>query len=151
MTVTDNEKPRTTRRTRQSVPPFEPKPSETKQDKTTVAPPPMRPGAIAKGMTNFYTMLSLGVGMFDMQIAGSIAASAEGCGAAWEELAKTNPKVRRALMALIESSAAMKLVAAHMPIGVAVVMRYGPEPVKEKVGNLIINSFEEQAKANATV
>lgn len=44
-------------------------------------------------------------------------------GAAWEELAKTNPRIRKFVLKLIAGGAWGQLVMAHAPIGVAIIMK----------------------------
>lgn len=94
--------------------------------------PRTRDGAIAKGMTRLYAMVGAGVGFMDMETGAAIMESAEGIGKAWENYAKQNPKMKKALLSMLEGSAVMELVAAHIPVGFAIGMKYAPDSVKEK-------------------
>src|SRR3546814_11715300 len=58
---------------------------------------------LAGPLTNMYTGLGMTVSMIDKQCGMAIVESAEDCAQAWEDLAKTNPKVRRALLMLLET------------------------------------------------
>src|SRR3546814_20698564 len=76
---------------------FTGKPKEKKAKVRRPTPPMPRKG-LAGPLTNMYTGLGMTVSMIDKQCGMAIVESAEDCAQAWEDLAKTNPKVRRALL-----------------------------------------------------
>jgi hypothetical protein len=102
---------------------FSSKPKKAKVRKPT---PPMPRKGIAGALTNMYTGLGMTVAMVDKQCGMAIVQSAADCAESWEDLARTNPKVRRALLMLLETSDITKIVIAHAPIMAAVAMHHMP-------------------------
>src|SRR3546814_416887 len=103
-------------------------PSDRKEKKAKVRrpTPPMPRKGLAGPLTNMDTGLGMTVSMIDKQCGMAIVESAEDCAQAWEDLAKTNPKVRRALLMLLETSDVTKIVIAHAPIMMAVMVHHMP-------------------------
>jgi hypothetical protein len=101
------------------------KPKE-KKAKTRKPTPPMPRSGLAGPLTNMYTGLGLSLSMVDRNCGQAIVESAEDCAQAWEELAKRNPKVRRALLMLLETSDVTKIIIAHAPIMMAVASHHVP-------------------------
>jgi hypothetical protein len=101
------------------------KPKE-KKVKVRKPTPPMPRKGIAGSLTNMYTGLGMTVAMVDKHCGMAIVESAEDCAQSWEDLAKTNPKVRRALLMLLETSDVTKIVIAHAPIMAAVMAHHMP-------------------------
>lgn len=90
-------------------------------------PPKPRPGALVKGFTEFYTAAGTMLLPFDQPCGMVIINSAEDCARSLDTLARDNPKVRRILMAMLETSAWGAVIAAHLPIITAVAMHHvGP-------------------------
>ena len=85
-----------------------------------------RPSRIKVEVQNLYMAAGLGVYPFDNAIGSLLADNAENCAVAWDELAKKNPSIKRTLEKLLETSAYGTLIAAHMPIAVAVATKYVP-------------------------
>jgi len=113
------------------------RPPRAKADKPTPGKP--RPGAIAKPLTDFYTMLGTIITPFDKVCGGAIVANAEACGQALETLARENPAARRVLLALVETSVWGQLVVAHTPIVMTVAMHHVPA-FREGVGEALAQS-----------
>lgn len=96
----------------------------TPTDKAPRAPrrAPAKRIDIKAGMTQLYTMAGLAVSMVPTQspvpqaVGLQMGAQAEQCAAAWEQLAKENPRVREALEQLLTVSSVGVLIAAHAPI-----------------------------------
>lgn len=101
--------------------------------------PQHRPGVITKGMNKRYRQLGKAVRALDKDIGqGFIEAAkntadppAEGqepednsVGACWDDLARTNPRIRKFCLAIIQGGAWGALVLAHAPIGVAVAVKF---------------------------
>ena len=104
---------------------FTGKPKE-KKVKARKPTPPMPRNGIAGALTNVYTGLGMTVAMADRHCGMAIVESAEDCGKAWEDLAKRNPKVRRALLMFLETSDVTKVIIAHAPIMAAVFAHHAP-------------------------
>lgn len=104
---------------------FGKKPKE-KKAKVRKPTPPMPRSGLAGPLTNMYTGLGLSLSMVDQQCGRAIVESAEDCAQAWEELARRNPKVRRALLMLLETSDVTKIIVAHAPIMMAVASHHVP-------------------------
>jgi hypothetical protein len=101
------------------------KPKE-KKAKVRKPTPPMPRKGLAGPLTNMYTGLGMTLAMVDKHCGMAVVESAEDCAQAWEDLAKTNPKVRRAILMLLETSDVTKIVIAHAPIMVAVMSHHMP-------------------------
>ena len=101
------------------------KPKEKKVKARKPTPPMPRKG-LAGPLTNMYTGLGMTLAMVDKHCGMAVVESAEDCAQAWEDLAKTNPKVRRAILMLLETSDVTKIVIAHAPIMAAVMAHHMP-------------------------
>jgi hypothetical protein len=75
---------------------------------------------------------------------------AEVCGAAWDEVAATNPTVRRWLNGMTKTGSWGKLFAAHIPIFMATMMVFGPESFRERMGATVADSMQQMAQSNET-
>lgn len=84
--------------------------------------PPYKAGALVEPLTKVYAAFGLGLMPFAPTAAGAIAENGESCAEAWDEWAKTSPAVRRLLYPLLNVSGGAKVLAAHLPILLAVVM-----------------------------
>jgi len=100
--------------------------------------PQHRPGQITKGMNKLYRRAGKIVRAMDADIGTAIIEATkntaepdengeitedDSVGAAWEEVARTNPRVRKALLKMIQGGAWGTLIMAHGPIGMAIVMK----------------------------
>jgi hypothetical protein len=63
---------------------------------------------------------------FDQICGGSVIQQAPACAKSLDELAYQNEAVRRALVAILETSAWGAVIAAHLPIMIAVMMHHSP-------------------------
>jgi hypothetical protein len=102
---------------------MKPKEKKVKPRKPT---PAMPRSGLAGPLTNMYTGLGLSLSMVDRNCGQAIVESAEDCAQAWEELARRNPRVRRAILMLLETSDVTKIVIAHAPIMMAVASHHVP-------------------------
>lgn len=119
-------------------------PSEPKQEKPV---PAFRAGPIAKGMNKTYRKIGkilrvanpmLGQAMIDMTKKEDPDDEDElTVGEAWEEVAKTNPKIRRWLMNVVGGGAWMSLLICHGPLIAAILML---DPIQRRfpIGRLLI-------------
>jgi hypothetical protein len=96
------------------------------------AAPPFRAGVISKGMNKLYAKAGRIVRVFDMEIGTAVIACTRAeddddvtVGDAWEELARTNPRIRAFLMRLMVGGAWSALFTAHLPILMAIAMKDG--------------------------
>jgi hypothetical protein len=95
--------------------------------------PPYRAGVIATGVNRLYRRAGKIVRPMDHDIGTAIIESArntaepgepdDSVGAAWDELARTNPRVRKFLLKCIAGGAWGQLVMAHAPIAMAIIMK----------------------------
>lgn len=103
------------------------------QDKETSPPPPpppYQPGVIGRGMDRLYRRAGKFVKVMDPDIGTAIIESTRKddeddvtVGEAWEELARTNPRVRRFLLRAIAGGAWSQVFAAHAPIFLAILLK----------------------------
>ena len=100
-----------------------PRASRAKKDK---GPEPEMPkkGVITEALMPMYASVGMFVAMKDETCGTAILASAEKCAQSIEDLAATNPAVRRAIMSLIKTSAWGGVIAAHAPIIMCVIAHH---------------------------
>lgn len=105
------------------------RPTATKAKKTA---PPYKEGALVEPLSKMYAALALGIMPLAPRTATAIMSEtedgstvAESCARAWDEWAKTSPAVRRLLYPLLNVSGGAKVVAAHLPILLAVGIESG--------------------------
>lgn len=89
-------------------------------------PPKPRPGQLVKPFTDLYVTVGTMMLPFDQVCGMAVVSSAPKCAEALEQLARENPAVRRALMAMVETSVWGAVLAAHAPILLAVAMHHVP-------------------------
>lgn len=114
------------------------------------SPPRKRTGQpkIADGMAQLYTMVGLAVGMVPSGqavavpagvpagvsvtavVGTQLVANAGAIGAAWEEAAKNDPRVRDALEKLLTVSTFGQIIAAHLPVVLAGLAASGMAPAQ---------------------
>ena len=94
--------------------------------------PAFRAGPIAKGMNRLYfkagrliSIKNAAVGQAFINSTLKVDDEDLTVGDAWEEIARTNPKIRAILMRLLEGNAWMNLFMAHLPILLAVMSEAG--------------------------
>jgi len=96
--------------------------------------PQHRPGVITKGVNRLYKRAGKIVKAMDRDIGIAIIESTkntddeggdDSVGAAWEEVCRTNPRIRKFILRIIAGGAWGQLVMAHAPILMAVIMKDG--------------------------
>lgn len=106
--------------------------SKRRRHKTAAQPEevPYRAGVIARGMNKLYARTGKFVRVMDADIGSAIIAATRKeakddvtVGEAWDELAKTNPRIRSILMKMITGGAWSQVIMAHLPILLAVLMK----------------------------
>lgn len=96
--------------------------------------PPKRAGQLVKPLTTLYTSMGAAVSAFDPACGIAVLDNAEKCAESLDALAQRNEAVRRALFAMLETSAWGGVMAAHMPILVMLAVHHGPPDVARKFG-----------------
>lgn len=127
------------------------KPARTRGKAGPDVVPPYKAGVIATGVNRLYRRAGKIVRAMDADIGEAIIQSArntadpgepdDSVGAAWDELAKTNPRVRKFLLKCVSGGAWGQLVMAHAPIAMAIVMK--PAILKLIPFNKLIKSMAE--------
>lgn len=92
--------------------------------------PPFRAGVISKGVNGLYRKAGRLAKMFDPDLGNAIIAITRAddeddvtVGDAWEEVAKTNPRIRAFLMKLMARGAMAELFRVHLPIFLVIMMK----------------------------
>lgn len=109
--------------------------SKAKAEKAAEPTPQHRPGIITKGVNKLYRKAGKIVQVMDPAIGFAIIESTrntadegeadDSVGAAWDEVARTNPRIRKFLLKLIAGGAWGQLIMAHAPILLAILMKEG--------------------------
>lgn len=107
---------------------------ERKAKQPKVIPPKPREGALVKPLTELYVTIGITTMAFDPVCGQAIVANAEACAKSLDTLARENPAVRRAILALVQTSAWGGVVAAHLPLLLMVAMHHGPKNMQESLG-----------------
>lgn len=97
------------------------------------AAPPYKAGVITSGVNRLYRRAGKIVRAMDYDIGTAVLESArntaedgepdDSVGAAWDELCKTNPRIRKFVMKCLAGGAWGQLVMAHAPIAMAIIMK----------------------------
>jgi len=106
------------------------KKTSKKTPKEAAPVPPFRAGPIASGMNKLYARVGKIVKVWDNDIGTALISVTRKesdddttVGEAWEEVAKTNPRIRAFLLRMMEGSAWSSLFMAHAPIFLAILMK----------------------------
>jgi hypothetical protein len=113
------------------------------RDETTIE---YRPGILVKPLRDLYTSVGTLVLPFNQPVGTAFIQNAEACARSLDDAARQDPRIRKALMALIASSVWGQVIAAHMPILLALAMTYGParhalapQPPEPTEGDDVVN------------
>lgn len=90
------------------------------------APPEYRPGILVKPLTDLYVAVGTMLLPITTPVGTAFVQNAQPCAESLDELARTNPAVRRVLMSLLTTGAWGKVIAAHFPIILAIGVTYSP-------------------------
>lgn len=130
------------------------RPRKIRKSASAGATPAMpRAGTLARAVNKLYARAGRFVRAVDPVLGNAIigATRAESeddqtVGEAWEELARTNPRIRAVLLTLIQGNAWWGLFAAHLPIVMAVLMK---ESVRARIPfGSFLDVFDEQDDEN---
>lgn len=108
-------------------------PRTKRESKSRPVPPKPREGSLVKPLTQIYVSMGMMIVPFDQACGQAVIQNAEQCAKALEALARENEAVRRAILALTQTSAWGGVVIAHLPILLMVTVHHGPKPVAEAV------------------
>jgi hypothetical protein len=104
--------------------------------------PPSKEGQFTDTLMQMYGMVAMTVGMKDPQCAKVIMKQGEECAIAWDKLAVENDSVRKILFALTNVTGVGAVVAAHVPIAMAIAAHHGPG-----IGPKVVADDNEQEDA----
>lgn len=94
-----------------------------------------RKGQLARQLTQFYVSIGTFMMPFDAACGGAIINAAPKCGEALENLARENPAIRKALLAMMETSVWGQVIVAHAPIMLAIAIHHVPA-VRDNLGGM---------------
>lgn len=100
------------------------------------AVPKTRAGALVEPLTGIYTSVGLMLAMVDPVCSTAILENAEACAKSVDALAQQNDAVRRAVLALTQTSAWGGVMIAHMPILLMLTVHHGPKDVADRAAPL---------------
>lgn len=98
--------------------------------------PPAPRGGLRKPLEDMYTGMGMMMMPFDPSCGKVIIEAAPRCAETLDELAKTNPAVRRILISLVTTSALGAVIMAHAPILMAIAMHHIPQ-LREKQEKMV--------------
>lgn len=106
----------------------------TRTRKTKTKPRATKPGELVEPITQIYAAAGMALMPFDLACGTAVMQNAESCAKSLDELARHNDAVRRAILALTQSSAWGGVLIAHLPILAVVMVHHGPASVADTVG-----------------
>lgn len=127
-------------------------PTTRRRSETTPAPViPYSKGMFKAPITSLYDQAGQLLCYVVYPIGQATRQQAESCGSAWDEVAQSNPTVRRWLGGMTKTGAWGKLIAAHAPILLATVFVFGPESFRERMAGTMADSMEQMTEGNPGV
>lgn len=115
------------------TPPKDTPPKRKSSPRRTSTDAPSKPavdalpdGALAKALADTYGQIGLFVGMMDPVCGTAIIENAMAMGSSLEALSKESPATKEFLQKLITTSAVGKVIAAHLPVGIAILAHHVP-------------------------
>lgn len=94
-----------------------------------------RPGILVKPLSELYTSVGTLVLPFNQPVGTAFIQNAQACAEALDSAARQDPRIRKMLLALVATSVWGQLVAAHMPILMAMAVTMVPS-VRDSVANI---------------
>lgn len=124
-----------------------PKGEKSKREKAAKPIPALPRGGLRASLENWYTGIGIAVMPFDAHCGTIIIDNAAACAKSMDELAKTNPAVRRVLIKMVAASAMGAVFAAHAPIVMAIAMHHVPalRERQEKMASDMAEMFARMA------
>lgn len=102
-------------------------PKAKKEKKAFTTPPASQAEKLCEPLGDMYRFAGMGLAMVDQPCGLALAQNADTLGASWVELAKTSPSFRRFLARAQQASGWGTVVAAHIPLAMAVIGHHMPE------------------------
>lgn len=112
--------------------------------------PPAPRGGLRKPLEDLYTGIGMMMMPFDPSCGKVIIEAAPRCAETLDDLAKTNPAVRRLLISLVTGSAMGAVIMAHAPILMAIAMHHIPA-LREKQEKMVGEFAEMMANGFGAV
>jgi hypothetical protein len=112
-------------------------------------PPKPKAGTLVKPFTDLYTSVGTMILPFDQVCGMAVINNAEDCAKALDSAARENPAMRRVLLGLIQTSIWGQLIAAHLPIMMAIAMHH-VGPVKEAMQGVPIVTMPQPRPDSST-
>jgi hypothetical protein len=111
--------------------------------RVTRAVPRTKPGSLVQPLAQIYTTVGALLSPFDPVCGSAIIASADKCAQTLDTLAQQNDAVRRALLALTQTSAIGAVAIAHAPIALAVATHHVPAvaTLQADIGTRVAEAF----------
>lgn len=132
-----------------------------REKKASAPVPAFRAGPIAAGMNKLYLRVGKVVRAMDHDIGTAIMATTRKdgeddvtVGEAWEEIAKTNPRIRAFLLKAISGGAWSSLFMAHAPIFLAILMKEGVRkhiPFGKLLGSVLDDDEDGPSEASSAL
>lgn len=94
--------------------------------------PKKRPGQLVKPLTELYTSMGAVVSAVDPVCGLTIVENAGKCAESLDALAQRNEAIRRALYAMMETSAWGGVMMAHLPLLAVLMVHHGPRDVADR-------------------
>ena len=94
----------------------------------------IRGGSLKTPLLKTYSAIGQTVFAFDQECGAAILQSAESCAESLDILARQNEAVRKALEALTKTTVFGAVIAAHLPIAMAVIAHHNPEAITRITG-----------------
>ncbi len=111
--------------------------------------PDYKAGAVQKGFEELYVLAGTMLMIKDPHCGMAVIQSAPDVAKSLEELAKTNPSVRRVLMGFIVTNAWGQVAAAHMPIIMALFAHHIGPKMNGEAAEVMAEMMREKQDANA--
>lgn len=105
------------------------KPSRTPRARTSspkAKVPSSREGQFTDTLMQMYGMVAMGISVKDPQCGKAILEAGHDCAVAWDKLAVENDAVRKVLFAMTNVTGVGAVIAAHIPIAMAIAAHHGP-------------------------
>ena len=117
------------------------------KDKPAPAPvPEYRAGMYKVPVAALYGQVGQVVSYVAYPIGQALIGQAGPCAEAWDNLARTNPKVRKWLGNMTKTGAWGELIAAHIPIMMTTMYVLGPASFRERMGDMVMSSMDATAE-----
>lgn len=133
------------RRTRPRPDQGTPDPPQRRIVRDDEAPPEYRPGILVRPLTDIYVAVGTMLLPVSPPVGTAFVQNAGQCAESLDELARTNPAVRRFLMSLLQTGAWGKVIAAHLPILLAIGVTYSPAVRRTMAGQPLEPNVEHDS------